>query len=124
MSTSTLNTRNPTATLQRMRLIGPGDDYFAKALDAIKTIHQLHAEALSDTMLIPWAPTFIGPYPAIEAGTRIITFDEHQELPKIPIPRNIDPYNILANLEATRRYSYSSHNEVRYREALTSKTEQ
>lgn len=107
-----------------MRIIGPSDEHFTQALEAINVIHDMHSEAFVSEVLNPLQPMFVNNHRAIEAGTRIITCDDQQLLTKIPIPNSIDPQHILQHLEATKRYTYCEHNKVSYYEATSDESKQ
>ena len=76
-------------------ITGLGSVEFERAARAVLQIHTLFGSTVPEDTLLPWKPLRDSEYVCLEFSNRYFKGKDDGNSPVLPLPRNIDPYDML-----------------------------
>ena len=87
--------KNPFTAKQSIVITGLGSVEFERAARAVLQIHTLFGSTVPEDTLLPWKPLRDSEYVCLEFSNRYFKGKDDGVSAVLPLPRNIDPYDML-----------------------------
>ena len=87
--------KNPITAKQSIVITGLGSVEFERSARAVLQIHTLFGSTVPEDTLLPWKPLRDSEYVCLEFSNRYFKGKDDGNSAVLPLPRNIDPYDML-----------------------------